>query len=410
MKRAKEVCNDLGLSPDEFKLHLDYSKMEEMDSGELIDPEDKSGIPVIPPPIDPDLIRSLVQINLDQRTSIDRLVQRLDSLTVGIRGQASASLPMLHTLVMVAMGGIHNTVTVSGGVNLASTGAVTIPTSTTASTVTAGTHRPIAVSQPTTCSGPHTSLSTVPVYTTSASGLYSSTGQYGAMYAPTGANVQAQTNPFWNNMASTSPASVMQTPLTSSLMGLSGDPSTDVMSRGILMRPEYYVQHIDNDIPVRNISHKSMSYNDLVYGMCKVAQFLLLSGGDIHGYMNHMSFITRQARQDCYLDSNFVDYDRIVVNSVIKGETPTFVAGYPLAQSMCFHSANHKSTVGKSKGKWYQNRRSKNVQSDGSNRSTEVCFNYNFKTCDGCERAHICKICRGNHKSPSCPNKDKTTS
>lgn len=73
---------------------------------------------------------------------------------------------------------------------------------------------------------------------------------------------------------------------------MSGDPSTDVMSRGILLRPEYYVQHIDNDIPVKNISYKNMSYNDLVYGMCKVAQYLLLAGGDINGYMNHMGFVT----------------------------------------------------------------------------------------------------------------------
>lgn len=52
------------------------------------------------------------------------------------------------------------------------------------------------------------------------------------------------------------------------------------------------MQHIDNDIPVKNISYKNMSYNDLVYGMCKVAQYLLLAGGDINGYMNHMGFVT----------------------------------------------------------------------------------------------------------------------
>lgn len=37
VKNAKEKCQELGASLDDFRLHLDYTKMEELDSGEVID-------------------------------------------------------------------------------------------------------------------------------------------------------------------------------------------------------------------------------------------------------------------------------------------------------------------------------------------------------------------------------------
>lgn len=119
------------------------------------------------PTIGQDLIRNMVQINLDQRTSIDRLVQRLDSLTVGLTGQ---TVPTTHTASMVAMGGIQSTATGSGGVNAAATGVVTSPTVGTTGTVTTAGHGHAAVSQPTTFGSQQPTLSTVPVYTTSALG------------------------------------------------------------------------------------------------------------------------------------------------------------------------------------------------------------------------------------------------
>lgn len=106
--------------------------------------------------------------------------------------------------------------------------------------------------------------------------------------------------------------------------------------------------------------------------MCKVAAYIASVRGDIYSYLNHMGFIARHARLECYVDSTFVDYDRIVVNAVIKGEIATFVAGYSLAQALCFHSANHKSNNVKTKGaRWFK--KQKGAGSDGTSKSIEVC-------------------------------------
>lgn len=199
-----------------------------------------------------------------------------------------------------------------------------------------------------------------------------------------------------------SAAGSRQVPLTAAMNPSSMlDPADDIVIKGIILRPEYHVQHVIGDIPVKNISHKNMSYPDLVLGMCGVAKYLLQLGGDIDPYLSHMSFIARQAYLDCFTDATFVEYDRVVTDAIIHGDIPTYIPGYPLAQALAFHSANHKTQYGKPKGRWIQPKRAK------SNIANEVCYNYNFRSCEGCERLHVCKQCRGNHKHANCPTKDK---
>lgn len=90
VKAAKDKCLELGLPEEDFRLNLDYSNMEAMDSGEHHDPDIKcAGItplvpprpppppPKIPPSIDQDLIEDLVQVNIQQRANIDLLVNKL---------------------------------------------------------------------------------------------------------------------------------------------------------------------------------------------------------------------------------------------------------------------------------------------------------------------------------------------
>lgn len=200
-----------------------------------------------------------------------------------------------------------------------------------------------------------------------------------------------------------SAAGSVTTPLVSAMdpTGAMTDPATDVVAKGIILRPEYHVQHVIGDVPIKNISHKTLSYSDLVLGMCCIAKYLLSSSGNVSSYLSLMSFIARQAHLDCFIDATFVEYDRVVTDAVIRGDIATYIPGYPLAQALAFHSANHKPQSGKSKGKWVQAKRNK------SNIANEVCYNYNFHLCEGCERLHVCKQCRANHKFMNCPTKTK---
>lgn len=154
------------------------------------------------------------------------------------------------------------------------------------------------------------------------------------------------------------------------------------------------------DIPLKSVSHKNMSYADLVLGMSWLAKYLQQSGGNVSAYLSHMSFIARQAYLDCFVDNTFIEYDRVVTDAVIRGDIATYIPGYPLAQALAFHSANHNPQVGKTKGKWVPAKRKSNI-------ANEVCYNYNFHSCGGCERLHVCKQCRANHKFANCPTKSR---
>lgn len=130
----------------------------------------------------------------------------------------------------------------------------------------------------------------------------------------------------------------MNAPLTAAMdpSNYMTDPVNSRAIKGIMLRPEYHVQHVIGDAPLRSLSYKNMSYYDLILGMCCVARFLLQSNGNIDSYLGHMAFVARQAHRDCFIDTTFVEYDRAVVDAVINGEIATFVAGYPLAQSVVF--------------------------------------------------------------------------
>lgn len=155
-------------------------------------------------------------------------------------------------------------------------------------------------------------------------------------------------------------------------------------------------------VPIRSVNYKTMSYYDLMLGM----KFLYHLGGDIASYLGHIIFVARQAKLDAFVDSTFAEYeyeyDHILIDAVLDGDVPRFVAGYSLAQSMCFHSANHKN-VQKNKGKWSGGKMAK------GGISFEICYNFNFKTCEGCECIHASKNYKGIHRAPVCPNKEKSS-
>lgn len=91
------------------------------------------------------------------------------------------------------------------------------------------------------------------------------------------------------------PSSWLADPLTSALQHLSNvvDPDATARSAGMLFRPEFYSLHKKENVPVRQLDHKKMTYKQLIYGMVCVAQHIRASGGEIDGYLGHLEFITR---------------------------------------------------------------------------------------------------------------------
>lgn len=419
VKAAKQKCVELKVSEEEFRLHLDFTDMEKYDSGALDDSEDEE--------VNQAMLKDLVRINKQQQARVDRLVDLFEKTSISPPASAVPTFP--------PGGGVP--FSVAGGVVPAShvgLPAKTSPPPTTHATL------PLVTSAPSPVTGvsgysvtgagvsmaPAVSHHHVPgVSSMSSPSTYSYTSMLpghsivshtsggihstGGIHAPVSSGMPYVSHPggipsIPVSLGSTahpmpgSPASVLHSPLTPALGHLLGD--ADTSTRGIQLRPEFHVQHIMNNVPIRSINYKSLSYYELMLGMAKVAKFLYHSGGDIASYLGHMIFVARQAQLDAFVDSTFVQYDHILIDAVLDGDIPTFVAGYPLAQSMCFHSANHKN-VQKNKVKWPGSKKAK------GGISSEICYNFNFKTCEGCERIHACKNCKGNHRAPVCP-KDKS--
>ena len=139
-------------------------------------------------------------------------------------------------------------------------------------------------------------------------------------------------------------------PLTSALKQLSQaiDPSP-VSHKGMVYRPEYYIQHVDKGMQVKMLDHTKLTYKELVSGMGRVMQYLVENGGDVAGYVGHFNFIAEQAYQHSFVDQAFVGYDRFVVDKYIKLETSNktpkvFAVGDVLGVASHFHAGNFQST------------------------------------------------------------------
>ena len=248
--------------------------------------------------------------------------------------------------------------------------------------------------------------------------------------------------PLGNHSFSTAmdptPSYIVNGPLTSVLQQLSIaiDPTPQASVKGLFLRPEYYVQHIDKGVPVKNLDHSKMTFKELMSGMSRVMIYLSKSGGDLASYLDHFSFITRKAGVHSFLDSAYVSYDRTVVESVINGESDTFIKGDLFAVALHFNVGNlsqpkpmfNKTSRGRGfrrGGRGQQGfgdmdrdkERERDRDRDQPNQAPllegfpeDICYNFNYRTCHGkCSKSHICRLCRGPHKANSgqCPSTKK---
>lgn len=141
---------------------------------------------------------------------------------------------------------------------------------------------------------------------------------------------------------SVSSADLVSGPLTAALSKLSDaiDPVASVKTKGMLLRPEYYVQHKCNGVSIRNLDHTKLSYRELIFGMDSVMNYLFQSGGDAQGYSSHKLFLSGQAKMNKFIDRAYVDYDRFIIDNFIEGLATTFVVGDLLGVAMFFHGGN----------------------------------------------------------------------
>ena len=215
----------------------------------------------------------------------------------------------------------------------------------------------------------------------------------------------------------TAAADIVSAPLTSALqqLSLAIEPTVSTSTQGIQLRPEYYIQHVDQGIAIKSLDHTKLSYRELICGMGRVLEFLVHSGStEVGSYLIHMNFVTKQASVHSFCDIAYVSYDRSVVNQVVRGGSATFVAGDTLSVASHFHvgnmpqvNNNNKRQTGRERG--YRGRRPGHADQDRESSVPEgfpvdLCYNYNYRSCSGssCQKLHVCRQCRGSHRAQGC--------
>ena len=213
-------------------------------------------------------------------------------------------------------------------------------------------------------------------------------------------------------------------PLTDALaqLTLAVDPAAG-KAKGLLLRPEYYFQHVKSSTPIKQLDHTKLNYKELIYGWFCVIEHLMSKGGDLGGYVAHCKFVAEQAASGQFIDAAFVNYDRHVVSKVVDGVSATFTAGDMLGVASHLNAANlviNKNPVSQktpSKQSRYNKWGRKSAQT--SDKATtdsppmpdgfpeDICYSYNYRSCTGkCSKKHICRVCKGDHQAKLCTKRE----
>ena len=218
----------------------------------------------------------------------------------------------------------------------------------------------------------------------------------------------------------TTPAEMVSAPITSALEHLSEaiQPGISASTKGMELRPEYYIQHVDQGVAIKSIDHTKLTFRELISGMGRVLEYLVQINWEATSYLEHFNFLTKQASVHSFNDSAYVAYDRAVVDKVICGVNKRFVAGDSLAVSSHFHAGNlsqpppstSKRFAGRGRG--YRQRRLGTYDNDPESSvpdgfPPEICYNFNYRSCSGtnCQKQHICRSCKGHHRAIGCQEK-----
>ena len=219
-------------------------------------------------------------------------------------------------------------------------------------------------------------------------------------------------------------AAILGAPLTKVLSDLTDaiNPAPKDFKKGIELRPEFYVQHKLDSKPIKSLDHTKLTYKDLMYGMSQVLLYLIREDGDAMGYVDHMSFIARQAQLNCFNDHALISYDRDVVDKVIRGDLRSFVAGDTISVACNFHAGNvlaapRRDLSKRGRGGYFRNKSTRDrvegpESADREGQANDpfpadLCYNYNYRKCfaANCQKAHLCRSCRGKHRGLGCQEK-----
>lgn len=342
------------------------------------------------------------------QNQLDNLTQRMDDMARQF--QTFLSLHSGLTPHHPSISGASNIPVVSSAAGLPATSPMvtSIPVTTQASTVTTAT----TVSM---VSGAAGVASTTGIYTPSPIGFPGrplvSTG---VMNYPPAVSSSSLRQPVHFSVQPTptpmAPAGWLADPLTSALQQLSNAVDPDAITRiaSMVYRPQYYVQHCLNSIPLKTVDHKKMSYRSLIYGMVCVAKYVASIGGNVESYLSHMEFLTRHACDNSYTDVAYAKYDHNVVDQFVKSPSLGFAVADPVALGFSFHPA--KLVLDTDAKQSNSVKRKKNSGRQGKSGIPDDyppmnCYYWNYKSCwnNNCIKQHTCRICEGPHRAVGCP-------
>ena len=203
------------------------------------------------------------------------------------------------------------------------------------------------------------------------------------------------------------PPSAMVSEVTDALSRISVaiDPSGSEV-KGITLRPEYWVQHDRQGVPVRALNHARLTIPELMYGMFRVMS-AVTDPSQKAAYEAHYKFLSECIIQDLYPARAYVNYDREVTNKIINGE----LSEYPACDLPSFALQLRKDKEKPQTRPYYRgNKRCDTLgtyrQDTSSSRSpmpedwpNDICYNWNVNSCFGrCVKLHVCVNCRYRHK------------
>lgn len=448
-KDAQEKCREAGVEETRWKEFLDVDTLQEIakseghiDSSQFVSLRD---------------FNIMKQAELDRKAQMDkmehdmsRLADQMTNLLSSIPSHAVtpatgiapaplvptpvSAIPVTLPVTTTPVTGVHTTVTGSvAGVGSPTTMVTAVSTSVTgaiggwlpASTVTAPITGGYAI--PTTTHWrspvvPMTSVSPGWGFTPSHVAPISSPG----VFAPTPGMMSGYSHPIASPYHYTAPsmghvtppppmpsgggaipASYLSSPLTPVLQHLA---DLDPRQTGMIYRPDYHVLHCEEGEPIKQVSHKNMSYRKLVHGMVLVARHIRKNGGDLDRYLAHMDYVTRHGKNADYMDSAYVEYDKMIIDDLVREPSSGLKVGDVMASSFCFHDvtryhkSNNQPSIPSKKKKKSKIRQGDQVPDDYP---PENCFFWNYRTCvsPNCNRNHVCRICGENHRAMACSHR-----
>lgn len=339
-KDAREKARAAG-DEDSWNLYLDTDTLEDLQVAELAKSGEKGNLDVKPLlPGGP---------NVSQEQQIKELTRRMDTLTDKLQGflrlQAqpvpipsvlSTTAPFVTSqspaitiswagVPLYSMSALVTTVAATAG--HAQFGLFTSPVSTLPSHVHVQPMVSHAVAPPSMPMPAASQSAHIPVLSRGHSIVPPASGVATAAYPQGG-------QPYGH-----APSSWLPDPLTSALHQLltMADPDANMTAAGMPYRPEYHALHKLENVPVKELDHRKLTFKQLIYGMTCVARHVRASGGDIDSYLLHMEFVSRHASDNTFVDGAYAEYDRYVIDNFLKMPTMGFKTADSIAIGYAFH-------------------------------------------------------------------------